>query len=411
MSEAGKLPFGLQLTDADPEYRADPHARLDMLREKCPVMRDPMFGAFFVTRFDDARTVLTDRTMWRTSERAEPDAVMVHASVRNEPPELRQADGLRGIIFMEAPEHARVRTPLQKALYARVAKCRTDVERVVGQCLDAIADKDTVDLMQEFCIPVPVKVISHVLGVSDTRYREFHEWSEGLLLTFNPARTPEQTAQFVQATLALREFFDAEIADRRKTPRDDLISDILDAREHGTQLSDHEIRDNLIGFLVAGNMTTTDLIGNGIHLLLKHPGQLAKMSANPDLISHAVEEVLRYEPPVDVTVRVASRDMELQGCPIRQSQAMTFSLPAANRDPRVFERADVFDIEREAKPHMSFGGGAHICIGAPLARMEAQVAFRMLFERYPNMQLLDDRPVWKQGMFFHGMEQVRVKLR
>ncbi len=411
MTDGEKLPFGLQLTDADPEYRADPHARLDMLREHCPVMRDPMFGTFFVTRFEDARNVLTDRTMWRTSQRAEPAAMMLHAPVQSEPPELKQDDGLRGIIFLEQPDHARVRTPLQKALYARVAKCKADVEKVVGQCLDGIAGKDTVDLMQEFCIPVPVKVIAHVLGVADTRYREFHDWSEGLLLTFNPARTPAQTAQFVKATLALREFFDAEIADRRKAPRDDLISDILDAQEHGTALSDHEIRDNLMGFLAAGNMTTTDLIGNGIHLLLKNPVQLAKMRADSALISRTVEEVLRYEPPVDVTVRVASRDMELQGCPIKQSQAMAFSLPAANRDPRTFDHADVFDIEREAKPHMSFGGGAHICIGAPLARLEAQVAFRMLFERFPDMKLLDEKPVWKQGMFFHGMEQVRVKLR
>jgi cytochrome P450 len=158
-------------------------------------------------------------------------------------------------------------------------------------------------------------------------------------------------------------------------------------------------------------MTTTDLMGNGIHLLLKHPEQLAKMCANPEMVPRAVEEVLRYEPPVDVTVRVASRDMELQGCPIKQTQAMSFSLPAANRDPRVYANPDRFDIEREAKSHMSFGGGAHICIGAPLARLEAQVAFKMLFERFPNMKLLDDKPVWKQGMFFHGMEHVHVKLR
>jgi cytochrome P450 len=410
MADDTALPSGLQLTQMDPAYRENPYPRLAELREKCPVMHDPMFGAFRVTRYDDARGVLTDRTMWRTAARAEPAAMLLHAREANEPAELQQEGGIRNIIFMENPDHARVRPPLQKALYARVAKCKGDVEAIVGRILDGLDTSKPVDLMEELCVPVPVMVIAHLLGIDESRFHQFREWSEGLILSLNPMRTPEQTAQYVKGTSALRSFFEAEVAARRAKKHDDLINDIIEAQDHGTQLSDLEIRDNLIGFLVAGNLTTTDLIGNGIYLFLRHPEQLAKLKANPALMGPAVEEVLRYEPPVDGTIRVASREMELQGCPIKASQAMFASIPASNRDPRAFADPDMFDIAREAKPHMSFGGGAHICIGAPLARLEAQVVFRMLFERFPAMRLVDEKATWKTSLFFHGLEHLRVRL-
>ncbi len=405
------LPEGFGLTQMDPDYHAHREERLTALREQCPVKRDPMFGAFFVSRYDDARGVLTDRTMWRTAARAEDEAAILKLREINEPQELRQEGGIRNIIFLEGEEHARVRPPLQKALYARVAKCKGDVENIVGGILDNLAAKPgPVDLMEELAIPVPVKVIARVLGLDESRFHEFREWSEGLILSLKAVRTPEETERYIKGALALRRFFEVEVAKRRKTKHDDLINDILEAQDHGTQLSDLEIRDNLIGFLVAGNLTTTDLIGNGIYNLLKHPDQLAKLKADPKLIGPAIEEVLRYESPVDITVRVASREMEPQGCPIKPKQAIITWLPAANRDPRAYANPDTFDITRQAKPHVAFGGGAHICIGAPLARLEAQVVFQMLFDRFPKMRLVDENIAWKPTVFFHGLQNLRVHL-
>jgi hypothetical protein len=223
------------------------------------------------------------------------------------------------------------------------------------------------------------------------------------------ARTAEQTEMMINATNALRDYFAAEIAERRRAPRDDLISDILAAQERGTELSDEEIRVHCIGFLVAGNMTTSDLIGNGILALLQHPAELAKLKAKPELVGKAIEEILRYAPPVGQSARIANREMAAGGCPVHKGQVMITSIPGANRDPAAYAEPDRFDLTREAQPHVSFGGGQHICIGAPLARLEAQVAFAKLFQRYPNLKLVQEEVRWKATPFFHGLEELRVR--
>ena len=200
------------------------------------------------------------------------------------------------------------------------------------------------------------------------------------------------------------------MAARRTAPEDDLVTDMVQLQAAGADLSDGDLIANLIALLVAGNLTTTDLIGNGVRLFLLNPGELAKLKADPGLIGAAVEEILRYEPPVDITGRIASREMEVGGCPIHKTQSMLVSLRGANRDPAVFEDPDRFDITRKKSPHVAFGGGAHICIGAPLARLEAQVTLTRLFERFPDLRLADphEPPVWRTLPFFRGLEKLDV---
>jgi cytochrome P450 len=203
----------------------------------------------------------------------------------------------------------------------------------------------------------------------------------------------------------------ALLESRRSEPGDDLVSDMARLQAQGEPLTDQEIVTNLSALLVAGNLTTTDLIGNAVRILLRRPEELAKLAADPALISAAVEETLRFEPPVDVTGRIASRDMTVGGCPIRATQAMSLSLRAANRDPAVFEDPHRFDITRKKSPHVAFGGGAHICIGAPLARLEAQVALSRLFARFPRLRLADPEAplVWRTLPFFRGLERLDVR--
>lgn len=411
MPDDATLPTILQLTPLDPGFRADPHVALDSLRARCPVHRDDVSGSFIMTRYADVRTTVSDRTLWRDPIHAEEAAVLQRRTVTDPESGVARSSVL-SILHLDDPDHARIRNPLAQALYARVAKFRPEVERIVDKALDQLEGQPTFDLMDTFCVPIPIDVIASILGVDPDRLPEFREWSEGVIQGLNPFRTADQTAFMERSSTALTAYFLETIADRRANPRDDLISDMATQQKNGADLSDDELRINLSALLVGGNLTTTDLIGNAVRLLLLHPEELAKLRADPSLINATVEEVLRYEPPVDITGRIASSDIEVGGCPVKTHQSMTLSLRAANRDPDVFDDPHRFDITRKHKPHVAFGGGSHICIGAPLARLEAQVALPRLFNRFPTLALAEPEiaPEWRQLPFFRGLEMLQLKV-
>jgi cytochrome P450 len=262
--------------------------------------------------------------------------------------------------------------------------------------------------MADFCVRVPIDVIARLLGVDETRLTEFREWSEGVILGLAPMRSEEETAQMVRCSNALTKYMRGLMADRATNPRDDLTTDMVQLKKDGADITDGEICLNLEALLVGGNLTTTDLIGNAIFLLLTNPGELAKLKANPALITTAVEEVLRYESPVDITGRVAPRDMDVSGCPIKQAQSMVMSLRGANRDPAAFSNPHTFDVARKEAPHVAFGGGTHLCIGAPLARLEAQIAIPAFFNRFPNAKLVNPKPEWRNLPFFRGLKTLEI---
>jgi cytochrome P450 len=222
-------------------------------------------------------------------------------------------------------------------------------------------------------------------------------------VAFNPFPSEEQRVQAKAARQALNDFFYAEIARRRRALGADLISDMLRAEAAGERLSDKEIVVQCNLLLVAGNVTTTDLIGNGVKALLQYPEQLEKLKARPGLIANAVEEMLRFDSPVVNSGRIADRDMEIDGCPVRRGDSLSVSLAAANRDPQVYPEADVFDIQRQDVHHHAFGGGRHHCLGAPLARVEAQEAILGLFDRFPDLQLAARGFAYARVPSFRGM--------
>jgi cytochrome P450 len=404
------LPTMFELTPLNPAYRTDPYAVLASLRTRCPVKHDEMMSSFLLTRYEDVRPLVSDLTLWRDPLRGEEELIKrrfgAEAAALMEGPRSETSS----ILTLDDPDHARIRQPLAQALYARVAKFKPEVERIVAATLDRIDASGPFDLMSAFCVPIPIDVIASILGVDPDRLNEFRAWSEGVIQSLNPFRGEEQTKVMETCSEALNAYFTALIEQRRADPRDDLISDMVRLQMGGAELSDVELRINLSALLIGGNLTTTDLIGNGVRLLLLNPPELAKLRADPSLINAVVEETLRYEPPVDVTGRVASRDMEVGGCPVKQKQSLTMFLRAANRDPEVFDDPDRFDVTRTKRPHVAFGGGAHICIGAPLARLEAQVALPRLFERFPTLRLAEPAaaPVWRALPFFRGLERLEL---
>ena len=406
------LPGVFDLTPLNPKFSENPHAMLDRLRNECPVHRDTTAGTFFLTDYDDVRGVVSDNTMWRGPQHAEESSVIQRALANQNIPGLTAPDDERGksILLMDNPDHARIRPPLANALYKRVTKCRPLVEAVVQEKLDAIGGEKHFDAMAKFALPVPIDVIARILGVAHDRLAEFRDWSEGAILSLNPFRDAAQTEWVARSINALSAYMRELMDKRRKDPQDDLVTDMVQLQAGGAPLDDGEISVNLQGLLIGGNLTTTDLIGNAIWLLITHPQELAKLKADPSLAGAMVEEVLRYESPVDVTGRIASRDMDVGGCPVKKAQSFLLSLRGANRDPKMFPDPHRFDIARHDAPHMAFGGGSHLCIGAPLARLEAQVAIPAFFARYPDAKLPDPTPHWRQMPFFRGLKELVVEV-
>ncbi len=403
------LPGILELTPFNAVYQADPHVVLDDLRARCPAHHDTAFGSLFLTRYADVRAVVNNRNLWRDALRAEEGAVMQRRFLEQAPPGVPRTH-ISSILTLDDPDHARIRQPLAQALYARVAKVRPQVESLVDEVLDRLAGETAFDLMERFCVPIPIDAIGRILGVDPSRSAEFRAWSEGVIQGLNPLRTPEQTQAMEAASIALNDYFTELMAQRRAEPRDDLISDMVGLQAEGADVDDVELRINLQALLIGGNLTTTDLIGNTVRNLLLNPSELAKLRADPGIINAVVEEGLRFEPPVDITGRISSGDLEVGGCPVHQGQSITVSLRAANRDPEVFEDPHRFDVSRKHKPHVAFGGGAHICIGSPLARLETAVALLKLFERFPNLRLADpdEPPSWRTLPFFRGLQRLDV---
>lgn len=397
----------LMLSSFNPQARVDPHPMLQEVRERCPVLRDEATKTWLLTRYGDIRETVNDRTYVRHPSKAEPGSL----SARLE--DERGADGRprTSILFLDDPDHSRIRRPLAQAFYTRIQKMKGEIEAIVDGIIANAPACGRFDLMAEIAVPIPVMVIARIIGVDEDRLAEFRDWSEGVILGLNPVRTPEETAYMQASAEKLQAYFYGLMEARRAVPGDDLITDMTRLQASGeADLTDEELCINLQALLVGGNLTTTDLIGNGVWLFLTHPEQLAALRADPGLAPQAVEEVLRYEAPVSLTSRIVSEDREVAGCPMKKSQPVWMSLAAANRDPRTFENPETFDMTVKRASHVGFGGGPHICIGAPLARMEARRVFEKLFERYPDMTLPEQTLTWRALPFFRGLEALEVEV-
>lgn len=397
------VPNGIiEVTAFNPAARLDPYPPLRALQDHKPVFRDELAKSWFLTRYEDSRAILGDPGHVRHPSRSEENSLSRRIVVTDE-------DKVHtSILFMDDPDHGRIRKPLGKAMYQRIQAMRPEIESIIDGIIARAPGEGRFELMEHVAVPVPILVVARILGIDPAMLEQFRTWSEGIVLALNPVRTAEETDAMNRGGEALANYFAELMVARRKAPQDDLITDMVQIQD-SANLTDDDIRVNLQTLLVAGNITTTDLIGNGVWLFLTHPEQRAALMANPDLATQAVEEVLRFEAPVSATSRVLAEDREIAGCPMKREQVMFCSIAAANRDPAAYDNPDTFDITRKRAPHLTFGGGKHICIGAPLARMEARMVYTKLFERYPNMRLPEQDLHWRALPFFRGLERLEVE--
>ena len=311
------------------------------------------------------------------------------------------------MLLLDPPDHTRLRALVNKA-FARqsVNALETRIRGLMGGLLDAIDDPAGFDLMTAVARPLPVIVIAEMLGVPPQDRARFTTWSNQRARIIEPTATERERAHADAAGESLDAYFLSTIEDRRADPQDDIISALVHAEEEGDTLNEQEMLNMLRLLLIAGNETTTNLIGNGMLALLRHPDQLSVLRDDPSLMPAAVNELLRFDSPVQSDFRAAVEDCEVDGVPIRGGESIILLLGAANHDPAVFDRPERLDVRRREGNHIALGRGIHHCLGAFLARLEGRIAFEMLLERFPTIRLLTDRPAFRSGIVLRGLESL-----
>ncbi|MGW3472334.1 cytochrome P450 family protein [Saccharopolyspora sp. NPDC000995] len=391
----------------DHDFVQNLHAGLDRIRAATPVQRMVTrsgLEVWVITRYDDARAALADARLSKNNARMNE---VVQAKL---PPDVDRREFVDGLVEhmlnMDPPDHTRLRKLVVKAFTARrLEGMRSRIEEISAGLLDAMAEQSEVDLLNAFAFPLPIQVISELLGVDESRRDDFRAWTNALV------DAPEDSAQ---AAMAMAQYLAELIETKRREPADDLVTGLIEATDDQDRLSEPELISMVFLLLVAGHETTVNLIGNGVLALLRNPDQWAALVADPGLVPAAVEEMLRFDGPViHGTFRHTAEPVEYGGVQIPAGEIVWVGLASANNDPDRFAEPNRFDITRDAHGHLAFGHGIHFCLGAQLARLEAQIAVRHLVERFPNLRAagsLDDVH-WRYSTLIHGLQSLPVRLR
>jgi cytochrome P450 PksS len=393
---------------ASPEFKADPYPFYAYLRAHAPVFPVTLPDrqtAWLVTRYDDAVTVLKDERF--ANDRSNAQTPEQLAKLPWVPPVFRPLT--RNMLSLDGADHARLRGLVHQAFTPRrVEQLRERIERLTNELLDAVQRRGRMDVIEDYALPLPTTIIAEMLGVPGTDRKKFNRWSNSLV-TVTSSRWG--TFLSIPSVWALMRYARNLIRARRAAPQDDLATALVQAEEAGDHLNEDELVAMIVLLLVAGHETTVNLIGNGLLTLLDHPAELARLRDDPALIRPAVEELLRFQSPVEMANdRFAREDIELAGVTIPRGALVHAVIASANRDEQQFPDPDCLDITREPNRHLAFGQGVHYCLGAPLARMEGQIAIANLLRRTPNLRLAVARDAvrWRKGMLLRGLRALPV---
>ncbi|HEV8437708.1 MAG TPA: cytochrome P450 [Methylomirabilota bacterium] len=394
-----------------PSVIADPYPVFCQLRDGEPLHRSHVLGGVVLTRYADVKACLNDPRL--SSDRITPFVKRrrdgEHAA------ELQELGRMLGLwaVFTDPPKHTQLRGLMNNAFTTRaVERLRPRVETLVAELITQVRGLGQMDLIRDFAWPLPITVIADMLGVPREDRPALKAWSDELAAFVGSAlATPDKYGRAARSSAAMSDYFRDLIGKRRASPRDDLLSALVAADERRDMTSDDELVATAILLLFAGHETTTNLIGNGILSLLRHPAELHALRADPSLMAPAIEELLRYEGPTAAMVRIAREDVALPSGTIGRGDRVFLMINAANRDPRNFDEADRVNIRREPNRHIAFGYGLHFCVGAPLARLEAQIAIPALLRHLPELRLTTDALPWLDSLVFRGVRSLPLTFR
>jgi cytochrome P450 len=390
-----------------PEARTNPYPLYRTLREQDPVHYSDVLDAWVLTRYDDVVFALKDA-------RFSADRTTARSRVSQQAMVMAQEAGAvpRGntMLTSDPPEHTRLRLIVSRAFLPRAVEAlRPHIQQITDELLDGVQHPGAMDIIQDFAYPLPVIVIAELLGVSPGDRVQFRKWSDDIVATLGGGlAAPHVLAQGAQSAREVTEYFRGVIADRRRRPKEDLVSVLVAARDEREALTEEQLLATCMVMLIAGNETTRNLIGNGMLALLRDPGQLAKLWSDPSLAPTAVEELLRYAGPVQGTSRVVKEAVEIGGKTMREGDLVFTMLAAANRDPAQFADPESLNITRRDNHHVAFGFGIHACLGQPLARLEAQIAFGSLARRIRNPRLAAGELEWGPSFILRGLKSLPI---
>jgi pimeloyl-[acyl-carrier protein] synthase len=388
----------------EPEVLADPYPLYRRLREEDPVHWDPFLHAWVVTRYDDVMQVLSSFSADRT-----PTPKQLSSMGLGDLTPIAQVM-VQQMLFMDAPAHTRLRGLCAEAFTPhRVEALRSHIQEIANRLLDQVQGAGRMEVIADFAAPLPAIVTAEMLGVPTSDHQQLKSWSADFAeMLGNFQHNPNRVMKVRRSLEAMLEYFRDTITELRKKPRPGLINSLLTAEVRGDRLSDEEVIANSILTMVGGQETTTNLIGNGIVTLLRNPEEANRLRQDRSMIGSAVEELLRYESPSQYTGRLAPADIEMGGKKISKRQAVLAVMGAANRDPERFPEPDRLDLTRKDNRHVAFGWGPHFCFGAPLARIEGQIAFATVLERFREMRLDPAPLVWRENLGLRGLTALPV---
>lgn len=391
----------------------NPFAIYALLRTVRPVMPMPTPGfhgpgVWFLTGYEEVNAALRDPRF--SADRLK--APLLRDNLERLPAFIQQTtQGARSMLNMDAPDHTRLRKLVNKAFTPRrISALRDRIENIVDELLEPVVPAGRMDVIADVAAPLPAIVIAELLGVPPEDHRQFKTWAAEIVAGLGEVSLLARQERTAPAAQSLFAYLSEIITARRHEPKDDLISAMVLAQEEHDALTDNELLSTSNLLLIAGHETTTNLIGNGLLALLREPAELARLRNNLESMPTAIEELLRFDGPVQATVRVTTTDVELGGETIEEGSLVMIGIGAANHDPDVFPDPDRLDITRDPNPHLGFGFGAHFCLGAPLARLEGEIALRALVDRFPNMALEVEVPRYRSNPILRGLAALPVSI-
>ncbi len=391
-----------------PEGQANPYPLYARMRQEARVSRHS-FGPFVVNGYDECQSVLRDPRLGRGILIETPSAGLFGetGTRRGEFMDMSQ----HNMLMADPPDHTRLRRLVSRSFTPRqVERLRPAIHALVEGLLDSMAKSGDVEFIGDFALPLPMAVIGELVGVPSSDWVMLQPHVRAAAKGIEPVLSNEETDAAIDSVGYLGDYFVALMDERRKRPQDDLLSSLVSAWENDDRLTDEEVYSTAILLFAAGFETTTNLLGNGLLALLTHPDQLHDWRYHPEIASSAVEELLRYDSPVQFNLRTVLEPAELDGQPLERGERIIVLQGAANHDPARFEDPDGLNVRREDNTPLSFGWGIHYCIGAPLARMEGEIAFNALLKRFPTIDLLSEKPPWRPSFTLRGLLELPLRV-